>query len=122
MPTFPRVGIELSAYASITYPDDLYEHPALVVQFENGWKERRALTQNGRFKEFTLHCEMDETDSGVITDFLKAQQLCVTPFTLIHPFLGEGTCNYASAELPRKTLVHGSPAWFSFDLKFEGTF
>jgi len=122
MPTFPRKGVELSNGASILFIDATYERPGIIFRFENKWTERRVFGDSGRFEQFIAHCRVDQFDMNIIMDFLKAQDLFATPFTLVHPDYGTGTVNYASTKLPLKKIVGGNPAWFEFDVPMEGQF
>lgn len=122
METFPRRGIELSAQAEILFPRATYERPAIVTEFENGFKERRARGASGRFKELVVRCRVNQDDMNVIFAFLVDRALCVEPFTLEHPYWGTGTVNYGSQELPTDIIVAGNPAWYSFELPLEGSF
>ena len=122
MDTFPRRGIELSLDAMVTFPSQELERPALIVEFSNGWKERRAIGESNRFKEFKVHYNVNQSDYQIIIAFLDAHDFAVHPFLLEHPYFGTGTVNYALTTLPHDTIISGNPAWFSFDLPFEGAF
>lgn len=122
MEIFPRRGIELSLEAEVLFPRATYEHPAIVVEFETGYKERRARTVNGRFRELVVTVRANQFDMNVVMDFLRARKLSVEPFTLVHPDYGTGTVNYASQELPLTKIVAGNPAWFQFEVPMEAAF
>jgi phage-related protein len=122
MDTFPRRGTELSLEAMVTFPSQIFERPALHVEFSNGWFEDRAIGETSRYKEFKVHFNVNQYDWNVIMAFLEAHDLSVQPFFLEHPYFGTGIVNYALTELPSETVISGNPAWFSFDLAFRGAF
>jgi len=122
MDTFPRPGHGLSPSASIRYPNAVYERPGLIVAMDNGVKQRRTLGRTGRFKAFTISCVLNQADTNTVFAFLNAQDLFAKPFTLIHPYWGTGTVNYALTELPLATPIEGDSPWFQFDLQLEGNF
>ena len=134
MDTFPRVGIELTNAACLVYGDPkvsqkpTFEWPAFFVPFENGWEEARAITAGGVYRVIPVYFLVNQTDFSTIYNFLLNEMLGVTPFSLVHPYLGTGTVRYYGCdggkptEFSPKIVVPGNPAWYEFEIIFRGQF
>ena len=118
----PRVGTEFSSAANVRFLAAPIEHdrPAHVVRFENGSKSGRFST-SGPAYNFTIICHLNAADLAVLTDFAAVNGV-VTPFTVDHPQLGEGTCYLKLTRHELVPVVGGNPVWYRVEVPVEGAF
>jgi len=127
MPTFPRVGTELSSIASVVpSPGNtgVWERPGLIVRMGDGYTERRSDGDVDRLRDIFVDFVVNDADRAVIQTFLRARSYYVEPFTLVHSKYGSITVNYAEMTMPEGLPINGPSGsnWWSFTLHFEGHF
>ena len=111
----------ISKYVTFRYPDDNWDHPAVITQFEDQISVEVQLTSStGFYGLLNVVIQAQETDADIIDAFLKGQGLIAVPFYFTHRKRGRILVRYWPGtnppRLPYRRLVSGLPDLVGFDL------
>jgi hypothetical protein len=120
MAYFPRVGVELSTQARLSFlrAPLTHDRPAHMVRFANGAKSGRFKTP-ARTLNFTIIFDGPAADMAVMDAFFNDYGVIV-PFTVDHPHLGEGLCYLVLQKHQIEPVVAGDPVWYRIEIPIEG--